>query len=221
LRWFHSLHVMRASPKGLSEENFLSMGSKAERENCEPIKTGRYSAVKMGEKMDLAGLFLDHSRKALFNECWPRMRSTVEGLSDEQLWWRPNEASNSIGNLLLHLNGNVRQWLVTSFNKQEDRRVRSVEFAEKAGAPASALLARLGGTLAEAEAVLSHLTEVDLLAPMDIQGYHVTGLGAVYHVVEHFSMHYGQILYIAKAQQGKDLGFYSELNRTGRVEGKR
>jgi len=170
-----------------------------------------------GGKTDLADLFLEQSRKSLFSECWPRMRSTVEGLSEEQLWWRPNDASNSIGNLLLHLNGNVRQWLVTSFNKQADRRNRPEEFAEKAGGPASALLAKLGATLAEAEEVLSRLSETDLLAPMDIQGYHVTALGAVYHVVEHFSMHYGQIVYITKALQGKDLGFYRELDKTGRV----
>ena len=69
----------------------------------------------------------------------------------------------------------------------------------------------------EAAGVLSRLTEEDLLAPMDIQGYHVTGLEAVYHVVEHFGMHYGQIVYITKALQGKDLGFYRELDKTGRA----
>ena len=171
-----------------------------------------------GAKTDVTALFLDHSRKSLFGECWPRLRSTVGGLSEEQLWWRPNEASNSIGNLLLHLNGNVRQWLVTSFSKKEDGRDRPAEFAEKAGGPASALLARLGVTLAEAEAVLARLTNEDLLAPMDIQGYQTTGLGAVYHVVEHFGLHYGQIVYITKALEGKDLGFYSELNKSGRKE---
>ena len=167
-------------------------------------------------RTDLVELFLEQSRKTLFGECWPRMRKTVEGLSEEQVWWRPNEASNSIGNLLLHLSGNVRQWIVSSFNHRDDHRNRPAEFAEKAGGPANELLARLGATLDEAEAVLSRLTEEDLLAPMDIQGYHTNGLAAVYHVVDHFAMHYGQILYIAKALQGQDLGFYSELNKTGR-----
>ena len=68
----------------------------------------------------------------------------------------------------------------------------------------------------EAEQVFLRLTEADLVAPMDIQGYHTTGLAAVYHVVEHFGMHYGQIVYVTKALQGKDLGFYKELNQTGR-----
>src|SRR5947209_4356374 len=101
-------------------------------------------------KPDAATLFLEHSRKKLFGEWWPRLRSAVEPLSEEQLWWRPNEASNSIGNLLLHLNGNVGQWLVASFKRQEDRRNRPAEFAEQAGGPASELLARLGATMDEA-----------------------------------------------------------------------
>ncbi len=105
---------------------------------------------------------------------------------------------------------------MTSFNHRDDQRHRPAEFAARAGGPAKELLARLGATLDEAGAVFSRLTEEDLLAPMDIQGYHTTGLAAVYHVVEHFAMHYGQILYIAKALQGQDLGFYSELNKTGR-----
>ena len=64
-----------------------------------------------------AELFLEFSRNKLIGQYWPRMRSAVESLSEEQMWWRPNPASNSIGNLLLHLDGNVRQWLVDSFNR--------------------------------------------------------------------------------------------------------
>ena len=168
-------------------------------------------------KTETAALFLEHSRKKLFDEWWPRMRSTVEKLSEEQLWWRPNDASNSIGNLLLHLNGNVRQWMVTSFDHQEDGRDRPAEFAEKAGGPAEPVLAKLGATMNEAAGVLARLTEEDLVAPMEIQGYHVTGLVAIYQAVEHFGLHYGQIVYIAKALEGKDLGFYKELSKSGRA----
>ena len=162
-------------------------------------------------------LFLEHSRKKLFDEWWPRLRATIEELTEDQLWWRPNDASNSIGNLLLHLNGNVRQWLVVSFTRQEDHRNRPAEFNEKAGGPPGPILAQLGATLDEAAAILARLTESDLLAPMQIQGYHVTGLVAVYQVVEHFGLHYGQIMYITKALNDKDLGFYRELDKTGRL----
>ena len=85
----------------------------------------------------------------------------------------------------------------------------------------AALLDTLGATLQEASAVLSRLTEADLLTTLHIQGYTVSGVDAVYHVVEHFGMHYGQILYITKLVRGEDLGFYSELNTTGRLPSRR
>ena len=160
-------------------------------------------------------LFLEFSRWKLLEEYWPRLRGCVESLTDEQVWWRPNEASNSIGNLILHLNGNVRQWLVSSFNRLEDARDRPAEFSERQLIPASALLEKLGATMRDASAVLARLTESDLLTTFHIQGYTVSGLGAVYQVVEHFGMHYGQILFMTKLVRGEDLGFYRELDKTG------
>jgi hypothetical protein len=166
---------------------------------------------------DVTALFLDFSRRKLLEQYWPRLRACVESLTDEQVWARPNPASNSIGNLILHLNGNVRQWLVASFNRGEDDRNRLAEFNATGGISASALVEKLGATLREASQVLARLTEADLTAPYEIQGYKVRGLAAVYQVVEHFGLHYGQILYITKNLSGRDLGFHSELNKTGRV----
>jgi uncharacterized damage-inducible protein DinB len=166
----------------------------------------------------VSDLFLEFSRQKLLNQYWPRMRTAVESLTDDQVWWRANTASNSVGNLLLHLNGNVRQWLVASFNRQDDARNRPAEFAERDTIPAAALLEKLGATLDEASAVLSRLTETDLTATYHIQGYTVTGLDAVYQVVEHFGLHHGQILYVTKLLRGVDLGFYRELDKTGRAQ---
>jgi len=168
--------------------------------------------------VELAALFLRFSSEKLLGQYWPRLRRCVESLTNEQVWWRPNDASNSIGNLVLHLNGNVRQWLVASFNRYEDGRNRPAEFSERDGIPASALLEKLAATMDEASAVLARLTADDLLAPYEIQGYNVRGLDAVYQVVEHFGLHYGQIAYIAKSFSGRDLGFYRELSKTGRAE---
>jgi hypothetical protein len=67
---------------------------------------------------DVTALFLDYSRRKLIEQDWPRLQSAVATLTEEQLWWRPNAASNSIGNLILHLDGNMRQYLVASFNRQ-------------------------------------------------------------------------------------------------------
>lgn len=166
---------------------------------------------------DVSTLFLEYSRKKLMEQYWPRMRGLVEWLTEEQIWSRPNEASNSIGNLMLHLDGNVRQWLVASFNGEEDRRDRPAEFAERQWIPASELVAKLGKTMQEAAEVLALLNAADLTARYEIQGYNVTGLDAIYQTVEHFGMHYGQILYIIKSRNGADLGFYRELNKNGRV----
>ena len=163
--------------------------------------------------------FLEFSRNKLLNQYWPRLRKAVEPLSEEQIWWRPNPASNSIGNLLLHLNGNVWQWLVASFNRLEDRRDRPAEFNATGDLSATDLLERLGETMEEAAKVLAHLSAQQLLATWHIQGYTVTGLAAVYQVVEHFGLHYGQIVYITKMQEGRDLGFYHELSQTGRATG--
>lgn len=165
-------------------------------------------------------LFLEFSRHKLLDQYWPRMRTCVESLTDEQIWWRPNPASNSIGNLLLHLNGNVRQWLVSSFNHLPDARNRPAEFNAPEHVPAKLLIQQLDETLRQAGAVLSRLTEADLLAMYEIQGYEeLTGLAAVYQVVEHFGLHYGQVIYITKLLRGEDLGFYRELNQTGRPSG--
>jgi hypothetical protein len=167
---------------------------------------------------DVTVLFLDFSRRKLLEQYWPRLRSCVESLTESQVWWRPNQASNSIGNLILHLNGNVRQWLVASFNRWEDDRNRPAEFAEIGSISASVLLEKLGATMQEASEVLARLTEADLLARYEIQGYSVRGLEAVYQVVEHFGLHYGQIAYIEKSLSGQDLGFYRELDKTGRAD---
>ena len=164
-------------------------------------------------------LFLEFSRNKLLNQYWPRLQTVVAPLSLEQIWWRPNTASNSIGNLLLHLNGNVWQWVVASFNRLTDGRDRPSEFNATGDLSASDLLARFDQTIDEASKVLARLTSEELLATWQIQGYTVSGLAAVYQVVEHFGLHYGQIVYIAKSLESRDLGFYSELNQTGRATG--
>jgi len=164
-----------------------------------------------------ASVFLEFSRTKLFEHYWPRLRSCVEQLTDEQVWWRPNKASNSIGNLILHLGGNVRQWLVLPFSKMEDIRDRPAEFQARGDVPGSVLVEQLGKTMKEASEVLTRLTEADLLTPLQIQGYRVNGLEAIYQVVEHFGLHHGQIVYVTKGLLDEDLGFYRELDKTGRL----
>jgi uncharacterized damage-inducible protein DinB len=169
---------------------------------------------------NLTSIFLRATREMLIDQSWPRLRTCVESLTDEQIWWRPNPSCNSIGNLMLHLNGNVTQWIITSFTRAEDHRERPAEFSRTDGIPRDELIETLSATMQRVADVLTQVTEADLLASFDIQGYRTTGLEAIYHVVEHFALHYGQIAYITKMLRDEDLGFYRELNKTGRIERK-
>lgn len=174
--------------------------------------------IKSGEILTPSKEFLAYSHYKLFEQYWPRLQQCVKPLTRGQMWWRPNSASNSIGNLLLHLSGNVRQWLVASFNGENDERNRPAEFSRTDGADGIDPLAELAVTMEEAEKVLRRLSESDLMKIYSIQGFTVSGLGAVHQVVEHFGLHYGQIVYITKMLTAEDLGFYKELSKTGRAD---
>lgn len=144
-----------------------------------------------------------------------RIEFCLGKLSEEQIWARPNAASNSAGNLCLHLSGNVRQWILAGVAGQPDLRQRDEEFAAQGGVGREQLLVRLRGTVEEACAVIEGLPEARLLEVVKPQNYEVTVLAAVYHVVEHFAMHTGQILLLTKAATGEDLGFYRHLSGGG------
>lgn len=165
---------------------------------------------------DAAQAFIDQSRRFLLAEYLPKIERCVRTLTDEEVWWRPNEASNSIGNLLLHLSGNVGQWVVSGVGGSPDPRERQQEFDARAPMAASLLLDRLRETLEAADRVLAGLDGDRLLEPCHIQGLDVTVLEAVYHVVEHFSTHVGQIIYVTKLRTGRDLSFY-EMAEDGSV----
>jgi uncharacterized damage-inducible protein DinB len=167
----------------------------------------------MRDDLDCPRVFLEFSRRKLLQELWPRTCQCLEMLTDEQIWWRAQETSNSIGNLLLHLNGNVRQWLVTPLGGASSERNRSAEFAERQSIPRHDLRDRLDATLRNVDEILRQIDPAALSRTYDIQNQKdVTALEAIYHVVEHFSMHYGQILYITKFLTGHDLGFYRYLD---------
>ena len=160
---------------------------------------------------DLARSFLDQSRTYLKGEYMPRIEKALATLSEEDFWWRPNDASNSAGNLVLHLAGNVRQWIVHGLGGAEDVRERDEEFAAKGGVSKADAFAQLRASVDDACAVLKQMNAEGLAAFYTPQAHEVTGLEAIYHVVEHFAMHTGQIIWIAKARSGEALGFYAEM----------
>jgi uncharacterized damage-inducible protein DinB len=159
--------------------------------------------------MDVGSAFIHRSRRYLTDDYVPKIRKAVDRLPPDDLWWRPNEASNSVGNLILHLAGNVRQWVVSGVGGGPDRRRREEEFAARGGGGASDVLRILEEAVGEADRVLEGLEPAVLLEDRVIQGMEVSVLEAVYHVVEHFSTHTGQILYLTKLRTGRDLGFWT------------
>ena len=153
-------------------------------------------------------IFLERARYFLGTEYRTQIRLAVDALPADGLWWRANGQSNSAGNLLLHLNGNVRQWILGGVGRQEHERNRAAEFAARTGPPAAELLATLDRTLDEVDQVLAALTPAALLEPRTIQGRDTTALAAIFHVVEHFSQHLGQIILIAKLRSPGAISFY-------------
>jgi uncharacterized damage-inducible protein DinB len=144
----------------------------------------------------------------ILGEYLPKIERCLERLTDEQIWWRANEESNSIGNLLLHLCGNARQWIVAGVGSQPDTRSRDEEFNHTETIGRDELLRLLKSTLADVENVLSKLNPATLLDRRKIQGKEVQILEAVFHVTEHFSMHTGQIILLTKMLAETDLKFY-------------
>ena len=138
----------------------------------------------------------------------PKIEHCLEQLDDDQIWWRANRESNSIGNLALHLCGNARQWIVAGLGRQPDDRRRDDEFAQIEVIPRDELLAILRTTLADVESVMTKLDPAAILEKRLIQGTEVGVLQAIFHVTEHFSMHTGQIITLTKMLVQKDLRFY-------------
>ena len=158
-------------------------------------------------------LFLDYSARKL-RQLSGRIADCLGRLTEEQIWARGAENENAVGNLVLHLSGNVRQWIVAGVGGQPDIRQRDAEFAARGGFVASGLAEHLRGIVDEAVAVIETLAPDRLGEHLTVQSYDETVLEAIYHAVEHFSGHTGQIVYATKLLTGEDLGYYRHLQTT-------
>ncbi len=157
---------------------------------------------------DCGRLFLRAAAARLESDYLPKLRRCLEILPESDLWWRPHDACNSVGQLLLHLEGNLRQWVVAGLGGGEDDRRRDLEFAPRTQPARDELVDRLRQTVEESVRILRDLPTTELPRLRRIQIYRVTGLHAALHAVEHFSGHTGQIIWITKLRTGEDLHFY-------------
>ena len=157
---------------------------------------------------DPAQKFISEARRYLNSSYLPKIEQCLNALSDEDVWWRPNEESNSIGNLILHLAGSTRMWIATGVGGIAVDRDRQQEFDERAMISRHDLLTLLKGILSETDAVLASFNTMNLLDRRQVRDWNGTALEAVFHAVEHFAMHAGQIMMLTKMRANKDLKLY-------------
>lgn len=156
--------------------------------------------------------FLNCSAEKLTELC-KRVETCLGKLTADQVWMRGTENQNAVGNLVLHLTGNVRQWILSGIGGAPDARVRDLEFAARGGLEPVVLGEKLREAVDGALEVIRSLPHSRLIERVTIQRNDVTVLKAIFHVVEHFSGHTAQIIFITKMLTGEDLGFYSYLQK--------
>jgi len=158
--------------------------------------------------------FLNYSAEQLVTFSG-RIGDCLGRLSAEQVWTRNSDNQNAVGNIVLHLCGNIRQWILGGVGGQSDVRDRDSEFAARGGVQPAELAAKLKTTVAEAAEVIRNCPIEQLMDRKTIQKvYDTTIMEAIYHVVEHFAQHTGQIIFATKLLIGEDLGYYKHLSKS-------
>lgn len=148
-------------------------------------------------------------------ESTTRMVRCLNELEEVEIWMWPNAASNSVGNLVLHLCGNIGQYIISSLGGNPDTRNRDAEFSAKSGFNRTELISKLKATVTEAIDIINHTDEENLLRIRSVQGFNLSGIGIIIHVTEHCSYHTGQIAFWTKLLKDKDLGFYAGIDLNG------
>lgn len=156
---------------------------------------------------ELAALFVAAAREVL-SEGMRKAEHCVHQLDDDSVWWRPTPGQNSVANLMLHLAGNVRQWIVSGVGGAPDVRDRPGEFADRSGRPKAEVLETLRSAVREADEVLARLTAEELIQPRRIQGFEVNVLSAAFDSVAHFRGHVQEIIHITRAAAGDRYVFF-------------
>lgn len=142
----------------------------------------------------------------------PRIAKCLAELSEEEVWQRPNASSNSVGNLILHLCGNITQYIHSSLGRQADIRQRDTEFSARNSHSKQELLGQLELTIAVAVKIIQETPTAEWLRPRQVQGFDLSGIGIAIHVAEHYSYHTGQIAFWTKLLKDKDLKFYGDMD---------
>lgn len=146
------------------------------------------------------------------NESLRMIKICLDKLPEDKIWQKPNESSNSIGNLILHLCGNITQYGIASIKNEEDNRKRDEEFEATSCYSKAELIQKLSDTIDEAKRAFYEAPLSELLRKRSVQGFNFSGVGNIIHVTEHLSYHTGQIALWTKLLENKDLGFYDGVD---------
>ena len=146
------------------------------------------------------------------NENTEKIRACLGQLDEKDIWRSPNENLNSVGNMILHLCGNIRQHIISALGGVKDVRTRDLEFSTKGGLTKEELMSKLGETIDEATAVIAKMKIEDLLMIRRSQGMLHSGVDSILHVTEHYSYHTGQIIFLTKLFKNVDMGFYAGID---------
>jgi hypothetical protein len=136
-----------------------------------------------------------------------RIVHAVTQLDESDIWWRPHDSMNAVGNIILHLCGNLGQWVIAGVGGRDYVRDRPAEFAQRGGIAKDQLLARLRDAVSEADDVISKVDPGTLLSPRRIQSFDVAVVAAIFHAVSHFEGHAQEVIYIARLRRGEAYRF--------------
>lgn len=162
--------------------------------------------------MKIKQALINEFEQRVFQESYARIFKCLTLVSEEEMWKSPHAGIPAIGNLILHLCGNARQWILSGIGGEEDNRNRDQEFAVQDNIRKSELIFLLENNRMNLLEALRNMDESDLFFPKKIQGFSTSNFSAVIHVIEHFSYHTGQITTLTKWLTKKDTGYYSQFD---------
>ena len=160
---------------------------------------------------NLYGEFIEQSLEFI-NQSTSKIKSCMKELGERDVWYSPNENLNSVGNLVLHLSGNIREYIISSLGGEPDIRERDLEFSTRGGFTNAELINKLEDTVDEANNIISNISQENLLRKRIVQGFPYSGVGVIIHVTEHYSYHTGQIIFLTKLMKNMDMGFYADVD---------
>jgi uncharacterized damage-inducible protein DinB len=155
--------------------------------------------------------FIDQTLKTI-DENTSKIKACMKQLDEKDIWFRHNEHVNSVGNIILHLCGNIRQWIISSLGGAPDIRERDLEFSATGGFTSTELSVKWQDTIQEAKTIIAQASPENLLRHRVVQGSTHSGLGIIIHVTEHYSYHTGQIIFLTKLFKNIDMGFYTSVD---------